>query len=104
MSKILLARRQQQVLRRWLREVETLSDTEEMIWIRELESGENLSEEKVRSVDLMNGHEGSGEFSSFRVGNEGRYEDLIYFQEVRVQVPNYQEGKGEERNSSKSLD
>jgi hypothetical protein len=36
----LLARRQQQVLRRWLREVETLSDTEKVVYICEPEVGE----------------------------------------------------------------
>jgi hypothetical protein len=35
----LLARRQQQQLRRWLREDETLSDTEEMVCICEPETG-----------------------------------------------------------------
>jgi hypothetical protein len=44
----LLARRKQQVLRRWLREVETLSDTEKLVCICEPEVGEYLSDEERR--------------------------------------------------------
>jgi hypothetical protein len=51
----LLARRKQHVLRRWLREVETLSGIEEMVCICKLEVGESISdEEEKRSVDLIN--------------------------------------------------
>jgi hypothetical protein len=48
----LLARKQQQELRRWLREVENLSDIEEKVThICEPNIGRNLSdEEEVRSV------------------------------------------------------
>ena len=47
----LLSRKQQQELRRWLRELENLSDIEEeLIHICELEIGRHLSdEEEVRS-------------------------------------------------------
>jgi hypothetical protein len=53
----LLARKQQQELRRWLREVENLSDIEEkVIHICEPKIGRNLNDdEKKRSVrDLIN--------------------------------------------------
>jgi hypothetical protein len=50
----LLARRKQQVLRRWLKEVETLSGTKNLVCIYELEVGENLNDEERRStVDLI---------------------------------------------------
>jgi hypothetical protein len=45
----LLARRKQQVLRRWLREVEALSDIEKMVCICEPETGETLIDEERRS-------------------------------------------------------
>jgi hypothetical protein len=45
--KNLLARRNQQILRRWLREVENLIDTEDrVVYICELEVGESLSDEE----------------------------------------------------------
>jgi hypothetical protein len=79
----LFSRRQQQVLKRWLRHAENLSDTKEkMVYICEPEVGENLSEEEVRSIDLINYQEGRDEFSNFQVGNEMRsMEDLMNFQE-----------------------
>jgi hypothetical protein len=55
-------------LRRWLREVENLSDIEEkVIQIREPEIGRNLNDdEKKRSVrDLINCQGGRSELSSF---------------------------------------
>jgi hypothetical protein len=63
-----LTRWQQQVLRRWMKEVETLSDTEEeMVCICEPEIGENLNDEEKRSMeDLMRFQEGSDEGSISR--------------------------------------
>jgi hypothetical protein len=51
----LLARRKQQHLRRWLREFETLSDTEKVVYICETKSGESLSdeEEKTSTIDII---------------------------------------------------
>jgi hypothetical protein len=39
MSKSFLVRRKQQVVRRWLREVETLNDTEKVVYICEPKVG-----------------------------------------------------------------
>jgi hypothetical protein len=71
----LLARRQQHVLKRWLRHVENLSDEGKR-------SGRGL-------VD-------------FQVGNEKRSVDLINFQEGRGDIPIFQVGKGEEMSSVES--
>jgi hypothetical protein len=77
----LLARKQQQELRKWLRHVETLSDTEEeLIHICEPQIGRHLGdEEEVRSdKDLINCQESGDGFSYCQVGNEMRsLEDLI---------------------------
>jgi hypothetical protein len=44
--------RKKQILRRWLRQVENLSDTEEkMVFICELEYGESLGDEEERSTE-----------------------------------------------------
>jgi hypothetical protein len=79
----LLSRKKQQELRRWLREVENLSDIEEkVIHMYELEIGRNLSdEEEVRSVKgLIKCQKGRDEFSYCQGGNEMRtIEDLIDF-------------------------
>jgi hypothetical protein len=80
----LLARKKQQVVRRWLRHAENLSDTEEeMVYICEPEVGRTLSDEEGRSVKgLINFQEGRDEFSNFQVGNEMRsMEDIIDCQE-----------------------
>jgi len=46
-----LSGKQQQVVRRWLRNVENLSDTEgEMVYICEPEVGKTLSDEEGRSI------------------------------------------------------
>jgi hypothetical protein len=86
----LLARKQQQELRRWLRELENLSDIEEeLIHICEPEIGRHLSdEEEVRSdKDLINCQERRDGFSYFQVGNEMRsLEDLIDCQEEKVEI------------------
>ena len=76
----LLARKQQQELRKWLRYAKSLSDTE-LVCICEPEVGETLSDEEERSIsDLMNDQEGRDDFSNCQVGNEMRsLEDLIYF-------------------------
>jgi hypothetical protein len=78
----LLARKQQQELRKWLRYAESLSDTE-LVCICEPEVGETLSDEEEGSVsDLINCQEGRDEFSYCQVGNEMRsLEDLIDCQE-----------------------
>jgi hypothetical protein len=61
----LLARRQQQVMRRWLREMLKPSVTQrKVVHICEPEVGKSLSdEEEKRSVDLMNCQEGRDEIS-----------------------------------------
>jgi hypothetical protein len=63
----LLARRKQQMLRKWLRHAENLSDTkEELVCICEPEVGKILSDEEGRSVKgLINCQEGRNEFSNF---------------------------------------
>jgi hypothetical protein len=78
----LLARKQQQELRKWLRYAESLSDTE-LVCICEPEVGETLSDEEEGSVsDLINCQEGRDEFLNCQVGNEMRsLEDLIDCQE-----------------------
>jgi hypothetical protein len=79
-----LARKQQQELRKWLRYVENLSETEEeLVCICELEVGETLSDEEGRSVTvLINCQEGRSEISSCQVGNGRRsVDDLIDCQE-----------------------
>jgi hypothetical protein len=53
------------VLRRWLREAETLKDTEEVVYIYEPETGETISEEEMRSFDLIDFQDDNGEISSF---------------------------------------
>jgi hypothetical protein len=127
----LLARKKQQELRRWLSELENLSDIgEEQIHICELEIGRHLSdEEEVRSdEDLINSQVGRNGISSFQVGNrkrsmegiiycQGRSAesldcqvgnemgsiDLINFQVGRREVPNFQVGRGKEMRLSESL-
>jgi hypothetical protein len=71
----LLARRKQQVLKRWLRYVE------------------NLNGEGKRSGRGLVG---------FQVGNEKGSVDLINFQEGRGDILNFQVGKGEEMSSAES--
>jgi hypothetical protein len=94
------------VLRRWLREAETLSDTEEkVVYLCELESGESLGdEEEMRLVRyLVNFQEGKNEFLYFQVGNEMISVDLIDYQEVISEIPNCQVGKGDKMRLSESL-
>ena len=92
----LLARKQQQELRKWLRHAKTLSDTEEeLIHICEPETGRNLSdEEEKRSVeDLINCQEGRNGLSSCQVGNRKRsVEGLIYCQRSSAESSNCQVG------------
>jgi hypothetical protein len=94
--KRLLARGQQQLLKRWLRHAENLSDTEEeMIHICEPEIGRHLSdEEEVRSdEDLINCQVGRNGLSSFQVGNRKRsVEGLVYYQRSSVESSNFQVG------------
>jgi predicted Mrr-cat superfamily restriction endonuclease len=90
----LLARKMQQELRKWLRQVENLSDIEEkVIHICEPEIGRNLrEEEEVRSVKgLINCQEGIDESSNRQVDNEMRsIEDLIDFQEGSSEISYFQ--------------
>jgi hypothetical protein len=89
----LLAKKQQQEWRKWLRHVENLSDTEEeLACICEPEVGETLSDEEGRSVTgLINFQEGRDEFSNFQVGNDMRSsEDIFDFQEERSGNSYYQ--------------
>jgi hypothetical protein len=90
-----LARKQQQELRKWLRYVESLSDTE-LVCICEPEVGETLSDEEEGSVsDLINCQEGRDEFSNCQVGNEMRsLEDLIDCQEDSHGNSYFQVGNG----------
>jgi hypothetical protein len=54
------------VVRRWLRHVENLRDTEEVVHICEPKVGKTLSDEEGRSVKgLINCQEGRDEFSNF---------------------------------------
>jgi hypothetical protein len=127
----LLARGQQQVLKRWLRHAENLSDTEEeLVFICEPEFGKTLSDEEGRSVKgLINCQEGRDEFSNFQVGNEmrsiedfidcqegssensyfqvgnemGSAEDLIDCQEGKGEILDFQVGKGSKMRLSESL-
>jgi hypothetical protein len=91
----MLARKQQQELKKWLRYVESLSDIE-MVCICEPEVGETLDDEEERSVlDLINCQEGRDEFSNCHMGNEMRsLEDLIDFQEDSNGNSYCQEGNG----------
>jgi hypothetical protein len=63
----------QQLLERWLRHMENLRDTEEMVHICEPETGRNLSdEEEVRSIkDLINCQGGKVNFQVARWAMEG---------------------------------
>jgi hypothetical protein len=118
-------------LRRWLRESENLSDTEEeLIHICELETRINLSdeEEKRSDEDLVNyqvGRNGlsscqvgngkrpggglvyyqgrSVESSYFQVGNEMGSVDLIYCQVCNKKFPNFQVERKKEMRLSESL-
>jgi hypothetical protein len=82
-------------LRRWLRQVENLSDTEEeMVYICEPEIGESLDEEEERSTE---------DLIDFQEGNEKRsVEDLVDCQEGRNENSGFQVGK-EEMRLSESL-
>jgi hypothetical protein len=82
--KRLLARGQQQLLKRWMRYVKSLRDEEEVVHICEPEVGRHLSdEEEMRSdKDFINCQESRDGFSYCQVGNEMRsLEDLIDCQE-----------------------
>jgi hypothetical protein len=88
----LISRKQKQMLKRWLRQVENLSDTEEeMVYICEPEIGESLDEEEERSVE---------DLTDFQEGNEKRsVKDLIDCQEGRNENSGFQVGKEEVRLS-----
>jgi hypothetical protein len=67
-----LARRQQRLLRGWMRYVESLKDEEEMVHMCEPETGRNLSddEEERSSRDLIDCQVGNKKFPIFQVGRE----------------------------------
>jgi hypothetical protein len=102
----LLARRQQQVVRKWLRHAENLSGIEDrVVHICEPEIGRNLGdEEEMRSArDTMNCQESGDEFLYFHLGDEmGSSRDLIDCQEGKNEIPNFQVSKGEEMSSEVS--
>jgi hypothetical protein len=86
----LISRKQKKMLKRWLRQVENLSDTEEeMVYICEPKIGESLDEEEERSIE---------DLTDFQEGNEKRsVEDLVDFQEGRNENSGFQVGKEEVR-------
>jgi hypothetical protein len=126
-----MARRQQRLMRGWLRHAKSLKDEPmEMVQICEPEAGINLSDEdELRSLDdlinyqegrtkipncqegnemrslwdLMDCQEDSEGISHCQEGNEMRSKDLIDCQESnREEIPYYQEGKGEKMSSELS--
>jgi hypothetical protein len=101
----LMARRQQQMLRRWLRHAENLSNTgRKVIYICEPEVGKILSddEEERLDKDLINCQVDSDGLLDHQVGNETRSVDFIDFQESRGEIPDFQMGQGKEMNSAES--
>jgi hypothetical protein len=94
----LMSRRQQQMLKRWLRHAKNLSDTEEeVVHICEPETGKSLSDnEDKRSVDdLKDCQKGNSELSDCQVGNDMRLaEDFINCQEGRNGLSSCQVGNG----------
>jgi hypothetical protein len=93
--KKLLARRQQRLLRRWMRYVKSLRATEEMVHVCEPEAGRNLSddEEKRSLKDLIDCQVGRDGLSNCQVGNRKRSsEGLVYCQEGGAESSNFQEG------------
>jgi hypothetical protein len=127
----LLAKKKQQELRRWLRELEDLSEREEeLIHTCELEIGRHLSDDEevrlvkdfiicqvgrngISSCQVGNGkrsvegliccQRSSAKSSNFEVGNEMGLVDLIDYQVGRREVLNCQVGKGKEMRLSESL-
>jgi hypothetical protein len=62
----LMARRQKKMLRRWLRQVEDLRNTEEeIVYLCELEIGESLNGGERSVEDLVDYQEGRKEKSGF---------------------------------------
>jgi hypothetical protein len=93
-------------LRRWLREIKNLSDTEEeVVYICEPEVGKSLSDEEGRSSeDLIDFQGRSSGISYFQVGNEMGSVDLIDCQDGRKRNPRFPggQGRGEETSSEVS--
>jgi hypothetical protein len=90
--KKLLARRQQRLLRRWLRYVKSLRATEEMVHACEPEAGRNLNddEEQILSKDLIDYQVGKDSLSNFQGGNRKRSsEGLVYYQEDGDESSNF---------------
>jgi hypothetical protein len=78
--KELMIRRQQRLLKMWLRYAESLKDEEEVVHVCEPKAGRNLSEdeEKMRSVNLIDYQVSIEEESSyFHVGDDMRSKNLI---------------------------
>jgi hypothetical protein len=90
--KKLLVRRQQRLLRRWLRFVKSLRATEEMVHTCELEAGRNLSDDEVERSrrDIIEYQVRRDELSNCQVGNIKRSsEGLIYCQEGGAESSNF---------------
>jgi hypothetical protein len=82
-------------LRKWLRYVENLRATEEMVYAYELEARRNLSDdgEERSSSDLIDFQVGKDGISNCQVGNRKRSsEGLVYCQEGSAENSNCQEG------------
>jgi hypothetical protein len=80
-DKKLLARRQQRLLRRWLRYVKNLRPIEEMVCAYEPEAGRNINDdgEERSSRNLIHCQVGRDGLSNCQVGNRKRSsEDLVY--------------------------
>jgi hypothetical protein len=91
----LLARKQQQELKKWLRYAKNLSDTE-LIFICEPEVGGTLTDEEEGSIsDLINFQDGRDEISTCQVGNGMRsLEDIIDYQDDNNENSYCQVGNG----------
>jgi hypothetical protein len=130
--KELMDKRQQRLLSGWLRHVENLNETEEMVQVCEPETGRNISdaEDKMGSVENLIGcQEGSPEIPNCQEGKELRLlwnltdcqedsqgishcqednemrslQDLIVCQEGSRKIPIFQKGMGEKMRLYENL-
>jgi hypothetical protein len=93
--KELVAKRQQRLLKGWLRHAENLNRPEEMVQVCEPEAGRNLSSEDDMgsAEDLKDCQEGRTEVPNCQEGNEMRsLRDLIDCQEDSEGISHCQEG------------
>jgi hypothetical protein len=98
----LVAKRQQGLLKRWLRHAEILrDDEEEMVHVCDREARRNLSDDEgKRSLEYLNDCQvSSEEILDCQLGNEMGSLDLIDYQVGRKKIPYCQEGKGEQMSS-----